>query len=268
MSILLGNGDGTFQDQVAYPTGTGGNPLAVVVGDFDGNGTLDLAVADFQTQEVSILLGKGDGTFLSPRAYATGANPSSIVATDFNADGKLDLALTSTPLGSSPGNMVSVLLGNGDGTFQAPSLFSAGYRSYSVAVADFNGDGAPDLAAANSASNTVSILLNTQGTAMSVIASANPSTFGQFVTFLTTVSASLSGAPVPTGTITLKTGSVVLGSGALADGIFSLSTTTLPVGIETITAIYSGDANYQGHTARMTQTVTGGKYQHGVALVV
>jgi len=254
-SVLLGNGDGTFQPQVAYPTGVGGNPLSVVVGDFNGDGNLDLAVADFTTQQVSVLLGNGDGTFQAVKAYPTGANPSSIVIADFNGDGKLDLALTSTPLGSAPGNEVSLLLGKGDGTFGLPTLFGTGSEAYSAAVGDFNEDGAADLAVANGASNTVSVLLNTQGTAMSTQSSANPSTFGQSVTFTITVAASVSNGAAPTGTVTLKNGSTVLGSGALVAGQFLLSTTVLPVGADSLSAIYSGDSNYQSHTVGLTQTV-------------
>jgi hypothetical protein len=257
VSVLLGNGDGTFQAQVAYPTGVGGNPLSVVVGDFNGNGNLDLAVADFQTQQVSVLMGNGDGTFQPVKAYATGANPSSIVVADFNGDGKLDLALTSTPLGSSPGNLVSLLLGNGDGTFGAPALFGAGYLSYSATVGDFNGDGAPDLAVANGGSNTVSILLNTQGTKMAFWSSANPSGLGQPVTFTTTVAVSVSnGTAAPTGSVTVQNGSTVIGSGPLVSGQFSLTTSTLPAGANSLSAVYSGDSNYQSHTVGLTQTVT------------
>jgi hypothetical protein len=254
-SVLLGNGDGTFQPQVAYPTGVGGNPLSVVVGDFNGDGNLDLAAADFTTQQVSVLLGNGDGTFQTVKAYPTGANPSSIIIADFNGDGKLDLALTSTPLGSAPGNQVSLLLGNGDGTFGLPTLFGTGSEAYSAAVGDFNEDGAADMAVANGASNTVSVLLNTQGTAMSIHSSANPSTFGQSVTLSVTVAASVSNGAAPTGTVTLENGNTVLGSGALVNGQFSLSTTALPVGADTLSAIYSGDSNYQPHTVTLIQTV-------------
>jgi hypothetical protein len=255
-SVLLGNGDGTFQAQVAYPTGVGGNPLSVVVGDFNGDDNLDLAVADFQTQQVSVLLGNGDGTFQPVKAYATGANPSSIVIADFNGDGKLDLALTSTPLGSSQGNLVSLLLGNGDGTFASPKLFGTGSEAYSAAVGDFNGDGATDLAVANGISDTVSVLLNTQGTAMTVLSSGNPSAFGQSVTFTTTVAASVSnGTTAPTGSVTLKNGSTVIGSGTLVGGQFSLSAPALPVGEYSLSATYSGDSNYQSHTVGLTQTV-------------
>ena len=254
-SVLLGNGDGTFQTQVVYPTGVGGNPLSVAVGDFNRDHILDLAVADFHTEQVSILLGNGDGTFQSVKAYPTGANPSSVVTSDFNGDGNLDLALSSTPLGSAPGNLVSLLLGHGDGTFGAPSVFGTGSEAYSLAVGDFNGSGTSDLAVANGLSNTVSVLLNTQGTKISVASSSNPSVYGQLVAFTTTVAASVSQVDAPTGTITLKTGTTLLGSGALVGGSFSARTTSLPKGTDAITVIYSGDANFQAHTVTVKQTV-------------
>jgi hypothetical protein len=256
VSVLLGNGDGTFQKQVVYSTGAGGNPLSVVVGDLNGDGNPDLAVADNQTQQVSVLLGNGDGTFQPSKTYATGANPSSIVAADFNGDGKLDVALiSSTSVGSSPGNLVSLLLGNGDGTFGSPTLFGAGSQAISAAVGDFNGNGTPDLAVANGISDSVSILLNAQGTVMNVVSSGNPSAFGQPVTLTTTVAASLTNPTAPTGTVTLKNGSTVIGSGALVSGQVALTTPSLPVGVDSLSAVYSGDSNYQSSTLGLTQTV-------------
>lgn len=254
-SILLGNGDGTFQSQVTYPTGAGGNPLSVVTGDFNGDGNLDLAVANFRSQRVSVLLGNGNGTFQAVQTYPTGSNPSSVVTADFNGDGKLDLALASAPSSGSPGNVVSLLLGNGDGTFGAPAVFGTGSLAYSAAVGDFNADGAIDLAAANGGSNTVSILLNTQGTTISVASSSNPSVYGQSVSFLTTVGASVLSSTAPTGTVTLKSGSRILGSGALVNGSFAVVTNSLPTGSDTISAAYSGDSTFQPHTISVTQTV-------------
>ena len=255
-SVLLGNGDGTFQTQVAYPTGPGGNPLGVAVQDFNGDGIPDLAVADFLTQQVSILLGNGDGTFQGPKTYGTGnANPSSIVVADFNGDGKWDLALTSTPSGLYPGNLVILLLGNGDGTFQAPSLYGVGSLAYSGVVGDFNGDGALDLAVANGRAGSVSVLLNQAGTAITVGSSGNPSPYGQLVTLRATVAASVSNGTGPTGTVTIKNGNAVIGSGTLTGGVVSVTTTALPVGADNLSVVYSGDANYQAHTVGFTQTV-------------
>jgi hypothetical protein len=131
----------------------GDYPQSVAVGDFNGDGTLDLAVANYLSNTVSVLLGNGDGTFQAARNYAAGSGPDSVAVGDFNGDGLPDLVVAS--------GTVRVLLGNGDGTFQTtPVSYVAGGLPISVAVGDFNGDGSPDLAVANYSSNDVSILLN------------------------------------------------------------------------------------------------------------
>jgi hypothetical protein len=160
VSILLGKGDGTFCRAPGCglppapdpPAGT--DPSAVAVGDFDKDGKLDLAVANFSDNNVSILLGKGNGTFSAPSNFAVDANPRWVASGDFNNDGKLDLAVA-----NSGSTTVSILLGKGDGTFAAAMPFGADFLPFSVAVGDFNGDGKADLAVANNGSNNVSILL-------------------------------------------------------------------------------------------------------------
>jgi ankyrin repeat protein len=254
-SVLLSNGDGTFNVLSNHPS-VGGNPLDAVIQDVNGDGIPDLAVADFQEAQVSVLIGNGDGTFQTAQTYPTGANPSSVVAADFGGNGKIDLAVTSTPLSTNPGNLVSLLPGNGNGTFGAYSLFSAGDLAYSAVVGDFNGDGALDLAVANGASNTVSVLLNAQGSKMTLTSSGSPSVFGQSVTFTVTVNASVPGSPSPTGTVTLTSGSNVIGSGPLSNGQFSASSSTLVAGADQVTAAYSGDSNFQPHSMSITQQVT------------
>jgi hypothetical protein len=164
--ILLGNGDGTFRKGAVYST-TGTNSQTVVVGDFNGDGKQDLAVPNFGgiflPSDVSVLIGNGDGTFQPATSMPLGGKyPCSWLAVgDFNKDGKLDLATTS----GSMSNQVGVLLGNGDGTFQAPVFYPAGTGSDWIAAADFNGDGKLDLVTTDYNTGTVLVLLgNGDGT--------------------------------------------------------------------------------------------------------
>ncbi len=155
VSILRGDGDGTFQAKVDYPAGS--NPNWVAVGDFNKDGRLDLAVADGNSvvpSAVSVLLGNGDGTFRTPVSYALNTNGASVAVADFNGDGRLDLAVVDNI------GLVSILMGNGDGTFQPRTDYAVGSFPWgSLSIGDFNGDGHPDLAVANFGSNSVSVLL-------------------------------------------------------------------------------------------------------------
>lgn len=165
VTILLGNGDGTFTARATIPVA--GGPQSVAAGDFNRDGKLDLAVVSYSSNTATVLLGNGDGTFTeAASSSATGFEPLSVAAADFNGDGILDLAVTGLN-GGAPGlGTVTVLLGKGDGTF-APTAVSPepGQNPSSVAVADFNGDGKADLAIANAGSNTITVLLgNGDGT--------------------------------------------------------------------------------------------------------
>ena len=158
VSVLLGNGEGTFQPAVDYAVGT--SPYSVAVGDFNGDGKLDLAVADGGNDNVGVLLGNGDGTFQPAVNYAVGTFPVSVAVGDFNGEGKLDLVVA-----NENSNNVSVLLGNGNGTFNGAVTYAVGASPVSVAVGDFNGDGKLDLAVADYSDNNVSVLLgNGDGT--------------------------------------------------------------------------------------------------------
>jgi uncharacterized repeat protein (TIGR01451 family) len=140
--------------------GAGASPASVAVADFSGDGKLDLATANNGSNNISILLGNGDGTFGAAVSAGAGTNPTSVAAGDFNGDGKPDLAVA-----NDGSNNISILLGNGDGTFGAATAFAAGINPASVAVADFDGNGKLDVVVANTGSNNVTILLgNGDGT--------------------------------------------------------------------------------------------------------
>jgi len=165
ISILLGNGDGTFQPAVHYAAGY--HPNAIITGDFNGDGKLDLALTDSSFLSptrhgaVNILLGNGDGTFQAPVVYAVPGDSRSLTVDDFNGDGKQDLAVADGTKG------VSILRGNGDGTFEPAVTYAVTGTAHSVTTADFNGDGKADLAVGVDADNgeTLSLLLgNGDGT--------------------------------------------------------------------------------------------------------
>jgi len=118
---------------------------------------LDLAVANTNSNTVSILFGRGNGTFRPRLDFAAGQLPAFVASGDFNDDGKPDLAVANETGFST--STVSILLGNGNGTFQRPLIFAAGSNASFVAVADFNLDGKLDLAVADTGSDTISILL-------------------------------------------------------------------------------------------------------------
>jgi hypothetical protein len=154
ITVLLGNGDGTFGPELLLPAI---DPFSVIAGDFNGDGKPDIAAICGSV--VLVFLGNGDGTFTNgPRISIPSSSGNDLVASDLNADGRLDLAVTGAP-------GVWVLLGNGDGTFQSPANFGTVAFPTSIAAADFNQDGKLDLVVNDSPSQSVAILLgNGDGT--------------------------------------------------------------------------------------------------------
>jgi len=150
VSVLLGNGDGTFRTTVSY---VGGDyPRAVAAGDFNADGNVDLAVGGSST--LAIFLGRGDGTF-QPGGTLTLPAAHGMAVADWNRDDRLDLAVAHPHQFGS----ISLLLGNGDGTFRAPVRLAAGSQTASVSAVDLNGDAKLDLVAANALSFNVSVFL-------------------------------------------------------------------------------------------------------------
>ena len=137
--------------QVQNPVGI--NPVSSVSGDFNLDGALDVVTANEGSNDGTILLGNNDGTFQAPRTFAAGAGPIAVTADDFNGDGRLDLAVADQgDPKTGQGRGVSILLGNGDGTFQAPVLYDAGISPTSIVAGYFEGEDRPlDLAGLSTA---------------------------------------------------------------------------------------------------------------------
>lgn len=221
----------------------GASPYSVTIADFNGDGNLDIATANSSGNDVSVLLGNGNGTFEAPTNYAAGSGPSSIKAGDFNGDGKLDLVVSNFNNGSCCGDdSVSVLIGNGDGTFQTKADYAVGVVPYTVITGDFNADGNLDLATATTGEANVSVLLgNGDGTfaaAAKYAVGGDPFSVaaGDFNGDgkLDLATANLSGGSV----------SVLLGNG---DGTFQSKTDyTLPGGNTSPFSIITSDLNNDG----------------------
>jgi hypothetical protein len=139
----------------------GSTPVALAAGDFNGDGKTDLAVANNDSDDVSVLFGNGDGTFLdSGAAFPLGDQgiaPADVAVGDFNNDGKLDI-ITANEIGGDNGSTVTVLLGSGGTTFALPISSATGTSPEAVVVGDFDGDGKLDAATADNFDDTVTIL--------------------------------------------------------------------------------------------------------------
>ncbi len=157
LNLLEGNGDGTFGAPINFAQIDG---TRAVARDLNEDGKLDLVVTgqDAYGGVVTVFLGNGDGTFLPGVSYATGGYAYGLAIGDVNGDGKLDLV--ATDLGTYPAyadGAVSVLLGNGDGTFGAAANYAAGTYPTTVAIGNFGGDGKLDLVVNQGASNTYNL---------------------------------------------------------------------------------------------------------------
>lgn len=162
VSVLLRRNDGTWQPAINYAAGL--HPVDVVVEDFNRDNSLDLAVVnegpgDNSRGTVTVLLGQGNGSFVRAADFEVGQRPSSLVASDFNRDGKLDLVVANTSPIVAEANSLSVLLGNGDGTFGRRVDYRVGPSPNAVAVGDFSSDLKPDMVATLFYLDSVSVLL-------------------------------------------------------------------------------------------------------------
>src|SRR5262245_61132630 len=145
-----------FVAPLAFDAGIGATSVAV--GEFNGDGIPDLAVANIGST-ASVFLGNGDGSFQPPRTFSAGTGPTSVAVGDCNGDARQDLAVANQATGPGCVGPASRLLCHAARTVLAPQNRPTGRRSWSVAVGEFNGDSRPDLAVANREGNTVSVLL-------------------------------------------------------------------------------------------------------------
>jgi hypothetical protein len=265
ITVLQGNGDGTFRQ--AIPVNSGVESYSMAVADVNHDGKLDLLVGGYST--VAVLLGNGDGTLKTVQRYTTGGEEAqSIAVGDVNADGMPDLLTASKCPWEGAGHkgkfclhgVVSVLLGNGDGTFRAPKIYgSLGNDATSVALGDVNRDSRPDMLVANLCAHgsncngeggaVVRLSTSRFRTTTSLSSSPNPSFSGQPVTLTATVT---SANPIAlTGTVTFRYGTNWLGKGTLTAGVVTLTTRRLPAGTSSITAKYNGNSNSAKSTSEV-----------------
>ena len=247
VTVLLGNGLGSFTPASGSPFSVGSGPNSVAVGDFNGDGSQDLAIGNNEDENVTVLLGNGLGSFTpaSGSPFSVGSGPNSVAVGDFNGDGIPDLVTVSEPA------YVTVLLGNGSGGF-APTRggpFFVGAGPLSVVVADFNADGLLDLATAFPSGEMV--LLGGKASTSSTLSTTSPLTItqGQSVSVTLTVSDAVTAFSTPTGTATFLDGTTVLGTASQDGSPYTFSTSSLGVGSRSLTATYGGDTRTLGSTS-------------------
>ena len=162
ISVLLGNGAGSFLPEQRFATGD--TPRGIAIGDLNQDGNPDVATANRNADTLSILLGNGDGTFQATQNYPVGNEPQAVAIVDMNQDGLLDVVSANFgPFFPSPilhGDL-SVLLGNGDGSLQPEQRFLVGRKLGALVVADFNADTIPDVITTNFFSDDISVVLGT-----------------------------------------------------------------------------------------------------------
>jgi len=157
VAIVHNRGDGTFEAPKFYAAGN--SPEALVVGDFNRDGRLDIAVAANQSGNqgsVAVLLADYHGGFEPPRFYAAGLSPFKLAVADFNDDGNPDLAVADNGNGK-----FAVLLGNGDGSFQPPRYLQGTVTATGVSAGDLNGDGKPDIVGVDFDLLEITVFINT-----------------------------------------------------------------------------------------------------------
>ncbi|ABF39465.1 Integrin-like protein [Candidatus Koribacter versatilis Ellin345] len=264
ITVLKGHGDGTFDTDGAHLVLDGWRISWLVVGDYDHDGKQDLTLLSRgqrddasgglvdDTEGILLLKGNGDFTFKDPVLIAKDTFATQARYVDLNGDGfpdlifALDMSFEAVPTYSG-----LVLMQNlGDGSFSEPMNYLEPFGTEQISIADFNGDGAPDVLVAPYFYDgfTPSVLfLNQGGDSLSLTATPNSVTQGEDVVLRATLNAVLSGA---SGSVTFTSNGAVIGTAELSTGsVAELTTSELPAGTDTVTATYAGDANHNAATS-------------------
>jgi hypothetical protein len=240
--VLLGNNDGTFQPAAAYSIASGG-ASQVIAGDMTNDGILDLAVANSSLgtgTTLSILPGRGDGTFSAHVDYPTGLDPVSLTLADFNGDGLLDVATA-----NFAGLSETVYLQQQTVTATVADISLAGVGNHNV-LAGYPGD------ASRLPSQALNIVLTganlTTPTVTTLTSSTLASVAGAAVIFTATITPTPTGSPL--GTVGFYSGETLLGTAPVnSSGVAALSVVSLPIGADGVTAVYSGNALFATSTS-------------------
>jgi hypothetical protein len=254
VAIVKGVGDGTFDSthEVQVPVYSEDELYGLAVGDYDGDGKQDLVLFGNNNDHAVLLLkGNGDFTFQPGPAYIDGSYGAGGQLVDLNGDGALDLVFNYYADADSPYPSTGYLINTGKGGFGTPvilnSEYNDGYDEYGgdygtpIVVADFNQDGAPDFASVSY--YTSGIFYNMGGISLALTSSAPTATQDSSVTLTAALTPSL-GTATASGTVTFYDNGTVIGVESVSGNSASLTLSTLPVGANAITAVYSGDANY------------------------
>ena len=245
LQTLLGNGDGTFTLGSQLPAEE--FPAAMAVTDLNGDGKADIIALENFINQIQIYLGNGDDTFQAPINLQLQRQYAEMSVADMDGDGKPDIIL-------SDGTLICIIRNLGGGNFGPEQHVLAGSIA-SFAVKDVNGDGLPDIVVANgNSATTVTVLLN-QGAAKTVggqlSVSPEPSTYDQPFTVNISLTPEETNTPAPTGSVAISIDDTPVATIPVTGSSLSYTapnSPSLPVGVHTLEAVYSGDSNYLAAT--------------------